>query len=261
VQDVWANAKPLPYLVSVPDPYDTLSPYHDWGPIRFKATVLAKRLHVPGTVADFRANVTPSGRVRTVTFVGTRGERTVTGSVLRTALGLRSTWFHLGLLSLTNPGGTVVYGSPATLAGVARGTRRVSLEARAYGGRWKPAGRLTVRNGAVSPVVRPKVTTDYRLESGGFRSGALRVPVAPLAQLSAGADGVSVTGLARPVLPGAAVQVQRLGSSGWAKVAQTTMASDGSFNAQLALSSGSYRARVVAGHGFAVGLSKIVVVP
>ena len=260
VQDVWAKAKPFPYLVSVPDPYDTLSPYHDWGPIRFKATVLAKRLHVPGIVADFRANVAASGRVRTVTFVGTKGERTVTGSALRTALGLRSTWFRFGLLNLTNPDGTVVYGSPATLAGVARGARRISLEARAYGGRWKPAGRLTVRNGAVSPVVRPKVTTDYRLESGGFRSGALRVPVAPLVQLSAGADGISVTGLARPVLPGAAVQVQRLGS-GWATVAQTTIASDGSFTAQLALSSGSYRARVVAGRGFAVGLSKTVVVP
>jgi hypothetical protein len=57
------------------------------------------------------------------------------------------------------------------------------------------------------------------------------------------------------------VQVQRLGSSGWATVAQTTIASDGSFTAQLDLSSGSYRARVAAGHGFAVGLSKTVVVP
>jgi stage II sporulation protein D len=31
VQDVWNGSKPMPYLVSVPDPYDTLSPYHDWG--------------------------------------------------------------------------------------------------------------------------------------------------------------------------------------------------------------------------------------
>jgi hypothetical protein len=100
-----------------------------------------------------------------------------------------------------------------------------------------------------------------RLESGGFRSGALRVLVAPLVQLSAGADGVSVSGLARPVLPGAAVQVQRLGSNGWATAAQTTIASNGSFSAPLALSPGSYRARVVAGHGFGVGLSRTVVVP
>jgi stage II sporulation protein D len=262
VQDVWPKAKAAPYLVSVPDPYDTLSPYHDWGPIRFNPTVLAKRLHVPGSVKDFHANVSASGRVRTVTFVGTRGEKTVDGSAIRTALGLRSTWFRLGLLNLTNPGGTVVYGSLATLAGVARGTPRVSLEARAYGGSWRKAGRLTVRNGVVSPVVRPRVTTDYRLESGGFRSGAVRVSVAPLVQLVAGTDGLSVTGTVRPVLPGAAMQVQRQASGGgWATVAQATVASDGSFSAQLDLTSGNYRARVAAGRGFAVGLSRTVVVP
>jgi stage II sporulation protein D len=262
VQDVWPKADAEPYLVSVPDPYDTLSPYHDWGPIRFKAAALAKRLHVPGSVKDFHANVSSSGRVRTVTFVGTRGEKTVDGSAIRTALGLRSTWFRLGLLSLTNPGGTLFYGSPATLTGVARGASRVSLEARAYGGRWRPAGRLTVRNGAVSQIVRPRITTDYRLENGGFRSGAVRVPVAPLVQLVAGSDGVSVDGTVRPVVTGASVQVQRQGSGGgWATVTQTAVASDGSYWAQVDLTSGSYRARVVLGRGFAVGLSRTVVVP
>jgi hypothetical protein len=130
------------------------------------------------------------------------------------------------------------------------------------GGKWKQAGRLTVKNGVVSPVVRPRLTTDYRLESGGFRSGAARVSVAPLVQLVAGADGVSATGTVRPVLTGAPVQVQRQRpGGGWATVAQATVAADGSFSAQLDLSSGSYRARVAAGHGFAVGLSRTVVVP
>ena len=32
-----ATGKPVPYLVSVPDPYDTLSPNHDWGPVSFDA--------------------------------------------------------------------------------------------------------------------------------------------------------------------------------------------------------------------------------
>ena len=36
VQDVWNGSKPTPYLVSVPDPYDTLSPYHDWGPLKIE---------------------------------------------------------------------------------------------------------------------------------------------------------------------------------------------------------------------------------
>jgi hypothetical protein len=104
------------------------------------------------------------------------------------------------------------------------------------------------------------VTTDYRLESGGFRSASVRVSVAPFVQLSAGADGVSVNGLARPVLPGADVQVQRLGPNGWQTVAETTVSSDGTFFAQLDLSAGSYRARVTAGNGFAVGVSDVLTV-
>ena len=261
VQDVWPGSPPAPYLVSVPDPYDTLSPYHDWGPLRFGASTLAKRLHVPGgRVSDFRANVTSSGRVRSVTFVGTGGERTATGAAVRTALGLRSTWFHLGLLSLSNPNGTVVYGSPGTLSGVARGVSRVNLESRAYGGTWKRAGRLTARDGVVSATVRPRLTTDYRLESGGFRSTTVRVPVAPLVQLSAGSDGVSISGTVRPVLAGADVQVQRLASGAWETAAQTTVGSDGSYSVTLDLTSGSYRARVTAGHGFAIAISDTLVV-
>ena len=51
VQDVWPSSTPMPYLVSVKDPYDTLSPYHDWGPLRFGAPKLARRLGVPGSIA------------------------------------------------------------------------------------------------------------------------------------------------------------------------------------------------------------------
>ena len=32
-----ATGVAVPYLVSVADPYDTLSPYHDWGPVLFDA--------------------------------------------------------------------------------------------------------------------------------------------------------------------------------------------------------------------------------
>ena len=222
VQDVWPSSQPIPYLVSVTDPYDTLSPYHNWGPLRFGASTLARRLKVPGSIVDYRANVSSSGRVRTVTFTGTKGQRTVRGSSVRAVLGLRSTWFRLGLLNLANPAGAVVYGSPARLAGTARGVRKVFLESRLYGGKWKRLGQLAPKNGVVSPSLAPKVTTDYRLESGGFRSGVVRVAVAPLVKLAAGADGVSVSGQARPVLAGAAVQVQRMGVDGWETVSSTT---------------------------------------
>src|SRR3954454_10500633 len=259
VQDVWSSP-PVPYLVSVPDPYDTLSPYHNWGPFRYGGVGLAKRLHVPGRIVDFRANVAPSGRVRTLTLVGTKGEKTVSGSSVRDVLGLRSTWFRLGLLSLSTPSATIVHRSSVRVAGTARGVARVSLEAQPCGGAWRSVGRLTVRNGVVNPSVSPRVTTSYRLESGGFRSGAIRVSVAPFVQLAAGADGASLRGLARPVLAGAAVQVQRLNGTPWVTVANTAIYTNGSYSAQLDLSPGSYRTRVVAGHGFAIGVSNTVTV-
>jgi stage II sporulation protein D len=258
VQDVWSSP-PVPYLVSVPDPYDTLSPYHNWGPLRFSSASIARRFHVPGKVTDFRANVSPSGRVRTITFVGTNGEKTVAGSTIRASLGLRSTWFRFGLLSLS-PAGTATYGSGITLLGAARGTPRVYLEARASGGGWKSLGRLKVKNGVVTATVKPRLSTDYRLQSGGFRSAVVRVPVAPLVTLVAGSDGVSVSGVAKPVFSGENVEVQRLDPNGWSTVVSATTDSSGSFQATLDLQPGSYRARVAAAHGFAPGVSKTLTV-
>src|SRR3954470_8662630 len=110
VQDVW-NSKPVPYLVSVPDPYDTLSPYHDWGPLRFSAAALGRRLRGRARLLDVRISAGSSGRVRSLTLVGSKGDRTVTGSWVRATLGLRSTWFTFGALSLTPPAGAVEFGS------------------------------------------------------------------------------------------------------------------------------------------------------
>ena len=101
---------------------------------------------------------------------------------------------------------------------------------------------------------------DARLRYDRARRGGQRESVAPLVQLSAGNDGVSVNGTVRPVLPGADVQVQRLGVNGWETVAHTTAGSDGSYSATLNLSPGSYRARVTAGRGFAIGLSETLTV-
>ena len=39
-----ATGTPVPYLVSVADPYDTVSPNHDWGPALRRARAVAKAL-------------------------------------------------------------------------------------------------------------------------------------------------------------------------------------------------------------------------
>ena len=258
VQDVWPKSEPIPYLVSVPDPYDTISPYHDWGPLRFTPALLARKLHAPGLLLDLKPDVGASGRVRSLTVVGSSGQRTLSGSDVRRALGLRSTWFQIGMLSLTPPAAPVLFGSRAKLAGVARGVGRVTLESRPYGGQWKPLAPLVPKNGQIAATLSPKVSTAYRLSTGEIRSGAVDVSVAPLVRIFVSSDRFSLTGLARPVLSGSTVQVQKLAQTGWVTVAGTRTGVDGNFSASLDVTPGAYRARVVAGRGFAPGVSKVL---
>jgi SpoIID/LytB domain protein len=260
VQDVW-NGKPTPYLVSVPDPYDTLSPYHDWGPLKFSAQRLGRRLGSKGALLDIHTDVAPDGRVRTLTLVGSKGTRTISGRSAQTSLGLRSTWFTIGTLSLSAPTRAVEYGSETRLVGLARGIPRVTLESRPYAGQWKTMTTLKSHGGQVVATLSPKVTTDYRISSGIARSAIVRLSIAPSVRLTASSDRTAVVGLVKPLLPGAPVQVQRQAKNGtWAVVATTTVTADGAFEASVDLSPGTYRARIVAGKGYAVGLSPVLTV-
>ena len=58
--DVW-QGPPVPYLVSVDDPYDTISPYHRWGPVSVSAGRLDRVLRAPGRLLDVRIVKSPSG--------------------------------------------------------------------------------------------------------------------------------------------------------------------------------------------------------
>src|SRR5436305_9815729 len=125
-EDVWGE--PVPYLVSVPDPYDSISPYHNWGPFSFTGAQLAKKLKLPGRIADLQPELNSSGRIKTLTVVGTKGTVTIAGSELRQRLGVRSTWFSVGVLALNAPTTPVVYGARSRLTGVARGLSNAQLQ-------------------------------------------------------------------------------------------------------------------------------------
>src|SRR5712691_6922798 len=60
-EDVWGE--PVPYLVSVADPYASISPYHDWGPFAFTGAKLAKTLKMPGRVVDLQPALNAAGRL------------------------------------------------------------------------------------------------------------------------------------------------------------------------------------------------------
>jgi stage II sporulation protein D len=178
VTEVWPSSKPIPYLVSVADPYDSLSPYHRWGPVVFTAKAARAKLKVPGPLRELRTVVTPSGRVGTLAAAGPTGETLVKGADVRTRLGLRSTWFRVGALALAPPEGPVPPGGQLTLNGLARGLAGVVLEQKPAGEGWKPfASVKPTAGGGFAIAVQPAATTLYRLAFRTARSASIRVTV------------------------------------------------------------------------------------
>ena len=253
--EVW-QGPPVPYLVSVDDPYDTISPHHRWGPFVISAGRLGRVLGSPGRLLDVRTAKGLSGRVRTVTAVGSQGESSMTGSDLRRALGLRSTWFRIGVLSLATPAAPVTFGGRVSLNGVARSLPAVNLERREEGAAWRPMGPVAPGpNGSVTVAARPRAPTDYRLASGTARSRLAHVAVAPLVRFRGMKNASTLRGYARPLFPGASVALQRLDGSTWTTVVRATIDANGDFEARLPLAPGDYRARLAPGRGFAAGVS------
>jgi stage II sporulation protein D len=178
ITDVFANAKPAPYLVSVPDPYDTASPYHTWGPVVVPAAAAGKKLAVPG-LSELRP-VPTTGRARAIVAIGRLGESTVPASDVRRALELRSTWFKVGLLTLSRPAGEVSPGTPVTITGRAEQVDDIALEQRVAGSDWAPGPPIAVLpDGSFAVAVAPSVTTQFRIAAGTIRSAALRLVVTP----------------------------------------------------------------------------------
>jgi stage II sporulation protein D len=176
LDSLYPDRKPLPYLVSVPDPWDKLSPYHDWGPVVFTDSQVSNRLGFAG-VEDVRP-LPPGGHAAIVDLVGVNGEATVAATDFRRALELRSTWFSAGIMTLARPAGTVASGATVTLTGFVKRLAGATLEERAVGGTWQPGPLLQLgQDGSFTVAVTPPATTDFRLAAGTAHGAPLRVPV------------------------------------------------------------------------------------
>ncbi len=253
-----ATGQNVPYLVPVADPYDTLAPYHDWGPVIMDAAKVAKTLKLSSALADIQTMDGPSGRVKSVTMTSDdESEVTINGNQARTAFDLRSTWFTSALLQLPAQSKTITYGGALSLKGRVRNADGVALEAKAYGLDWAPAGDLLLdADGAFATIVKPTAATQYRLAWGNARVGLVKIAVAPRVDATI-AQGTA-TGKIAPALPNAAVQLQwsRDGATGWQTLATGTTDTTGAFNVSAAPQQGTYRVRVAPGRGLAPGLSK-----
>jgi stage II sporulation protein D len=251
----------VPYLVPVADPYDTLSPYHDWGPVLFDAAKVAKQLKLSAPLADLEAANGPSGRVKTVIALSNDDAQvTFTGNQLRTALDLRSTWFAPAFLQLLPATKTMTVGGAVTLTGIARGVDRLSLEAKQAGQtEWSAAGDLAVGpDGRFSAVVKPSLTTQYRLAWDTVRAGLAKIAVAPRVEATAGPSAVQ--GTIHPLVVSAAVQLQQQAGTAWTTLSSSVTDATGAWSFSGALLPGTYRVRCAPGHGLAPGFSTPFVV-
>ncbi|MCA1689731.1 MAG: SpoIID/LytB domain-containing protein [Actinobacteria bacterium] len=95
IENAFPGSPPAPWLVSVDDPYDSLSPRHRFGPLRLTLGEAQSRLGGLVRGALRRIDVTRRGvspRIVQALVVGTAGSRTVSGAQLRSAFGLPDTW-------------------------------------------------------------------------------------------------------------------------------------------------------------------------
>ena len=118
-EDEWGPPG-IPYLVGVQDAFDAISPHHVWGSTDaeddcpnsgrdcvWSASALKRALgsRAPSSITDFVvAERNGSSRVARARLSGPSGATTITGGTLRSVLGLRSTWFSIGVLRLNGAG-------------------------------------------------------------------------------------------------------------------------------------------------------------
>jgi hypothetical protein len=192
-----------------------------------------------------------SSRVANVRARGSSSTRDFSGATMRSTLGLRSTWFTIGVLRLTG-GGTVDPGERRVLTGLVRHVSGVVLQRRSAGGSWK-----TIKSVSGSFKVRRRfqATTYFRLASPSANTSAVRVRVRSQVRFTAEQAPGALVGVLRPAREGQAVQVQRREGGQWTTVGTALLRADGTWRAPFAVRPGVYRAYVGAGEGEGVALS------
>ena len=184
VENTSLGDAPLPWLKSVKDQYDSVSPRHRWGPIRMRRAAAGAKLAglVKGRFRGIKVVARGrSPRIVAADIVGTGGTTRVDGATIRARLGLYDTWAYFTSIA------TGIAPQPEAPAGpptpVNPGTGGVSPGAAAAGTR--PTGGLA---GSVLPA-RPgaRVTLQRHDGSRWVTIGSARVGAA--GRYSAGVTG------------------------------------------------------------------------
>ena len=193
------GGEPKPWLKSVDDPWDEVSPRHRWGPMRYTLSQAGKKLRglVKGSfrgITVVQRGVSP--RVVSAQIVGSKGRTIVSGATLRARFGLYDTWAFFTTIGAkvepappaeeTDPG-TGTGAAPARAAGgarrraVLRGTIRgakrgatVLVRRRTAAGAWITEARTTVGRRGRYRVALARSGT-YRVRVNGMDGAAVRL--------------------------------------------------------------------------------------
>jgi stage II sporulation protein D len=233
IHDAWPKAKQVPYLVSVNDPYDYLSPHHVWPTQVLSAAQVARALGVSG-VRDMRVVRNSSGRAAAVRVLTARGWKRFAGAAIRARFHLGSTDFDVRAMTLDQPGDDALYATHVRVDGWLRGLGRARLQELTDQG-WKTVRQIHAEStGRFTATVAAVRSTQLRLAYNGLAGDAVALRVAPRVRLNA--DGTKLHVVVAPRLP---LQVQRLTRDAWRPVARSL----GEFD--RALRPGSYRVAVL----------------
>jgi stage II sporulation protein D len=251
VQDAFPGRAPVPYLVSVRDPYDTISPAHRWH-LRLRLQALASRLGFAAT--DVLVQHDTAGHATQVELVGAHGNETITGDAFAQALDLRSSRFSIEALSLASPLARAAFNQPFALRGFVRDAAHVSLQELEPGGGWRLVGLVHASpDGRFAIEIHPQASTTYRLAVAHVAGPAVAVHVVP--RLSIRASGNVVTGTIRPAVP---LRVERNVDGAWHVVAQLPVGPSGYFRTKLHM--GRYRLASSANRTLASATSESVII-
>jgi stage II sporulation protein D len=177
VENSFLGSEPEPWLKSVKDPYDGVSPKHRWKPIRMTMAVAAGKLSglVKGRFKGVR--VTKRGvspRIVSARVIGTRGSTRVTGATLRARLGLLDTWAYFTSITTKKkapPAGSPSTGGTAPPATAAGPHARAVLSGRVYPEQAGPEIQVQFLDGRAWRTV---TATDVR--RGGHYDAAVSRP-------------------------------------------------------------------------------------
>src|SRR5262249_4981479 len=184
VENATLGSEPKPWLKSVDDPYDDVSPRHRWTPTTMTLPQAGKKLRGLYRGGFRGIKVLQRGaspRIMRALVRGTRGSTEVNGATLREKLRLFDTWAYFTTVSAkASPAPEGAHAASArgrVLAGTVSPARRgwIARVQALRGGRWVDAGSAWIgRHGAYRwPVVKDGV---YRVVYADAPGPAVNFP-------------------------------------------------------------------------------------